>query len=158
MSIPETSDPQQLAEAVGREFYRRDTAVQAMDMTLSTIGPDTAEFAMTVRDDMLNSHGICHGGFIFTLADTAFAYACNARNRRAVAQSCSITYLQPAAAGSRLVARCTEVASTGRSGIYDTIATDENGTTIAVFRGQSREIKGAILDANPDSASDGKTP
>lgn len=127
-------------------------------MTLSAIGPGTAEFAMTVRDDMVNSHGICHGGFIFTLADTAFAYACNARNRRAVAQSCSITFLQPAAAGSRLIARCTEVASTGRSGIYDTTVSDESGATIAVFRGQSREIKGAILDADPDPASDGEIP
>ena len=94
--------PQQLAEAVGQEFYRHDAAVQALGMALNAIGPGTAEFAMTVRADMVNSHGICHGGFIFTLADTTFAYACNARNRRAVAQSCSITFLQPAAVGSQL--------------------------------------------------------
>ncbi len=151
------SHPQQLAEAVGREFRQHDAVVQALGMTLSTIGPGTAEFAMIVRDDMVNSLGICHGGFVFTLADTAFAYACNARNRRAVAQSCSITFLQPAAAGSRLIARCTEIANTGRNGIYDTTVSDESGTTIAVFRGQSREIKGAILDADPDTTLDGKT-
>ena len=146
--------PQQLAEAVGQEFYRHDAAVQALGMALNAIGPGTAEFAMTVRADMVNSHGICHGGFIFTLADTTFAYACNARNRRAVAQSCSITFLQPAAVGSQLIGRCTEVASTGRSGIYDATVSDESGTTIAVFRGQSREIKGTILDTGANFASD----
>ena len=156
MATPRTLHPQHLADTVGREFYRHDVAAQAMGITLTAIGPGTAEFAMAVREDMLNSHGICHGGFVFTLADTAFAYACNARNRRAVAQSCTITYLQPAAAGSQLVARCTEVVSSGRSGIYDTTVTDDGGTKIAVFRGQSREIKGTILDAGPDSVPDEK--
>ena len=155
MSTPEASRAQQLADAVGREFYAHDAAVQAMGMTLTAIGPGRAEFAMTVRDDMLNSHGTCHGGLIFTLADTAFAYACNAHNRRCVAQSCSITFLAPAPAGSRLIARCNAVASAGRSGIYDTTVTDDDGTTIALFRGQSREVKGTILDAEPDPTPEG---
>lgn len=158
MPAPDTPHSQKLADAVGREFYRHDAAVQALGMTLGAIGPGWAEFSMTVRDDMLNSHGICHGGFIFTLADTAFAYACNARNRRAVAQSCSITFLKSAPAGGRLIARCTEVAGAGRSGIYDTAVTDEDGITIAVFRGQSREIKGTILDADPEPGADEKNP
>jgi acyl-CoA thioesterase len=97
---------------------------------------------MKVRDDMLNGHGICHGGFIFTLADSAFAFACNSYNQNTVAQQNQITYLTPGQAGEILTATASEVSRMGRSGIYDVTVTGEDGRTVALFRGLSRTVKG----------------
>jgi len=97
---------------------------------------------MTVRPDMLNGHRICHGGFIFALADSTFAFACNTYNQLTVAQQNQITYLNPGKAGEVLTARADEVSRTGRSGIYDVTVTGEDGRTVALFRGLSRTVKG----------------
>ncbi len=101
---------------------------------------------MTVRADMTNGHGTCHGGFIFTLADSAFAFACNTYDERTVAQHAQITFIAPAMAGDKLVASAIERSRTGRSGIYDITVTREDGQQIAEFRGHSRTVGGAIVE------------
>ena len=118
-----------------------DAATRALDISLDRIGPGEAVAAMTVRPDMLNGHRTCHGGYIFTLADTAFAFACNSRNRRAVAQQCSVTFLAPAREGDRLTAHATERHLVGRSGVYD-VAVSSGAGPIAEFRGLSRTVSG----------------
>lgn len=104
-----------------------------------------ARIAMVVRADMLNGHRTCHGGMIFSLADTAFAYACNSRNVETVAQNATIAFLAPGREGDRLVAECREQALTGRSGVYAVAVTNQKGEKIAVFQGLSRSIGGAVL-------------
>ncbi len=138
-----------LAEAVGRYMYGRDAAAQALGVTLAGIGPGRARVSMPVRPDMVNGHDICHGGLIFTLADTAFAYACNSYNRNAVALHCTITFLQPAHAGEILIAEACEQTLRGRNGVYDVRVTNQGGELVALFRGASRVIKGEVA---PDSA------
>jgi len=100
---------------------------------------------MTVSDAMVNGHGLCHGGFIFMLADSAFATACNSYNRRAVGHHCAITFLSPARSGDRLLARAIERSRASRSGLYDVTVTSEEGPVIAEFRGHSRMIEGEII-------------
>src|SRR4051812_6688431 len=119
-------------------MYDDDAASRALGVTISKVAAGTAVAAMPVREDMVNGHGICHGGLIFTLADTAFAYACNTYNERAVAQHCAVTFLRPARLGQVLVAVAEERARAGRSGIYDVTVRTGEGTTIAEFRGNSR--------------------
>ena len=114
-------------------------------MRLEAVGPGEASLSMVLTQTMTNGHGIGHGGFIFMLADTAFAYACNSYNQRCVAQHCSITYLKPASEGSRLTATAREVRRVDRSGIYDISVTDEAGTPIAEFRGMSRTVPGTFF-------------
>ncbi len=134
--------PQARAERAAAVMWAQDKASQALDMTLVSVGPGTATLNMPVRDDMLNGHGICHGGYIFTLADSAFAFACNSYNQLTVAQSNQITYCTPAHRGNMLTAFAEEVTREGRSGCYDVRVTNADGTLIAVFRGLSRSIKG----------------
>jgi len=100
---------------------------------------------MTVDQRMTNGHKTCHGGYIFTLADSAFAFACNTYNQRTVAQHCSVTFLAPAFEGDRLTANAREIQRRGRSGIYDIRVTNQRGETIAEFRGHSRSVKGTLL-------------
>jgi acyl-CoA thioesterase len=138
--------PQQLAEACAAAMWADDHACQALGLTITRIAPGEAELAMTVGQHMVNGHGICHGGYIFTLADSAFAYACNSFNRRAVAQSNTITYLRPAKLGDRLSARGLQTTSAGRSGITDVTVADQDGRVIAVFRGLSRHIEGHLVE------------
>jgi acyl-CoA thioesterase len=111
-------------------------------MTLDAVGPGTATMSFTVEDHHLNGHDICHGGYIFTLADSAFAFACNSYNQLAVAQENQITFLSPGRKGERLTAVAAEAAKTGRSGVYDIIVTGGDGRKVALFRGLSRIIKG----------------
>src|SRR5690606_33539355 len=106
-----------VAEAVAQAMYSRDHAARTLGMIIDEDGPGFARLSMTVRDDMVNGHDICHGGITFSLADTAFAYACNARNDVAVAASCNITYTNPAKRGDRLTAECVERFHRGRTGI-----------------------------------------
>ena len=101
---------------------------------------------MTIRPDMTNGHGICHGGFIFTLADSAFAFACNSYDERTVAQHCAVTFIAPAKLGDVLTAHAVEVSRTGRSGIYDITVTNGAGAVVAEFRGHSRTISGSLLE------------
>ncbi len=139
---------ERLAQAVGRAMYAEDEASRALGMVLEEIRPGQATMRMTVRDDMINGHDICHGGLIFTLADSAFAFACNAGNHVTVAAGAEIHFISPARKGETLVAVARERATAGRSGIYDIEVTDRaSGRLIALFRGRSHRTGGAIVDA-----------
>lgn len=137
--------PQELAEASAKAMWNDDSASQRLNMSLDHIGPGAADLTMTITAEMSNGHGNCHGGYIFTLADSAFAFACNSYNQLAVAQHCSITYLIPGRIGDRLTARAREVSRRGRSGIYDIRITNQSGEHVAEFRGHSRTVKGTHL-------------
>ena len=140
-----TDDSQALAEAVGRAMYSRDQASQSLGMTLDSIAEGRAQMTMRVRPDMCNGHGMCHGGLIFTLADSTFAFACNSYNINAVAQGCSIDFVAAAKNGDTLTARG-EVRQQGkRTGVYDITVTNQNGETIALFRGKSYRLKGDVM-------------
>jgi acyl-CoA thioesterase len=128
-------------------MWAQDRASQALGMEIVSVGPGEATLAMTVRPDMTNGHGTCHGGLLFTLADSAFAFACNAYDQRHVAQHCSVTFLRPGRAGERLTAQAVERAREGRSGIYDVTVRDEAGAVLAEFRGHSRSVPGTLLAA-----------
>ncbi len=137
------SDPAStLAAAVARALYARDTAARHLSIDIQHCAAGHAVLTMTVQDWMLNGHGMCHGGFIFSLADTAFAYACNSGNELTVAQHCSIDYLRPARAGERLTATAQEVTRRPRSGVYDVTVNGQDGETVALFRGLSRSRPG----------------
>jgi acyl-CoA thioesterase len=134
-----------IARACADAMWADDVASRALGIELVAVEPGHAVMAMTVTDAMANGHGLCHGGYIFALADSAFAFACNTYNQRTVAQHCSITFIAGAQRGDRLVARATERMRTGRSGIYDVTVTREEGFVIAEFRGHSRTIEGEIV-------------
>lgn len=136
-----------LAAAVGREMLAQDRASRALGMVLEEIGPGLARMRMTVREDMINGHDICHGGLIFTLADSTFAFACNARNRVTVAAGAEIHFISPARKGETLLAVAQERAGAGRSGIYDIEVTEaSSGRLVALFRGRSHRIEGSIVE------------
>jgi len=134
--------PQRIAEAVRDGMFANDHASRGLGMQIEAVGPGYARIAMTVRPDMLNGFKICHGGFITTLADSAFAFACNSYNEVTVASGIVVDFLAPAHEGDRLVAECHEVARTGRTGVYDIKVTDQGGKTIMVMRGRSHTMKG----------------
>lgn len=144
-ALPE--DPQALAELAGRYMYERDTASQALGAKLDSVAPGKAVMTMTVRRDMLNGHRTCHGGFIFALADSTFAFACNSRNLVTVASGCTIDFLAPAFEGELLTATAVEFSLAGRTGIYDVYVSNQEGRQIAVFRGRSYRIKGNVVEA-----------
>jgi acyl-CoA thioesterase len=141
----EPGDDQATAEAVRAQMYDRDRAAQALGITVEVVGPGSAVCRMAVREDMLNGHATCHGGLIFTLADTAFAYACNAGNRATVALVCHISYIAPARMGDVLSASAREQSRTGRTGVYDVEVRRADGAIVALFRGQAYEVRGAIV-------------
>ncbi|MEL6800039.1 MAG: hydroxyphenylacetyl-CoA thioesterase PaaI [Pseudomonadota bacterium] len=138
--------PQERARQSADAMWAGDAASQAMGFRLVSVGPGTAEMSFEVRPDQLNGHGICHGGFIFALADSAFAFACNSYNALCVAQHNTISYLSPAEAGETLTARAVELSRAGRSGLYDVTVTAGDGRLVAAFRGASRQIKGLHFD------------
>ena len=140
---------QALAQRCAEAMFARDRASQALGMRITKVAPGFAVLTMTVRADMLNGHATCHGGFIFSLADSAFAFACNSHNFVTVAAGCSIEFLAPAREGDVLTATGRERALAGRSGVYDIDVTNQLGATIAVFRGKSARIKGHVV-AGPD--------
>ena len=123
-------------------MWREDDASRAMGMKLEAIGPGRARMSMQVQKAMVNGQKVCHGGFIFALADSAFGFACNTHNQRSVSASCSIDYLAPAFVDDRLTAEASEVERRGRRGIYDVKVVNQNGETVALFRGQSATVKG----------------
>ncbi len=137
--------PQSLAEACAEAMWNEDNATRHLGMELLSIGPGEAAIAMEITGIMTNGHGTCHGGYIFTLADSAFAFACNSHNQHAVAQHCSVTFIAPAFKGDRLTATAREVSRRGRGGIYDIHIRNQEGEQIAEFRGHSRTIKGTHL-------------
>jgi acyl-CoA thioesterase len=147
----EARSSQQIAEACGVRMYEMDHAARSLGVVLDEIEPGRSRVSMTVRDDMVNSHDICHGGMIFSLADCAFAYSCNSRNRKTVAAGATIDFISAARMGDRLTAFAEERALVGRTGIYDVRVVDQNGELIACFRGRSRRVSGAVLPELDDS-------
>lgn len=140
-----SAEAQTLAERVAAEMFARDRASQAMGMRISKVRPGQAELTMKVRADMLNGHATCHGGFIFTLADSAFAFACNSANMATVASGCSIDFIAPAREDDLLTAIGRERSLSGRTGVYDIEVTNQRGETVALFRGKSYRIQGHVI-------------
>jgi acyl-CoA thioesterase len=135
-----------LARKVGEAMFAGDNASKDfMQMELVTCEPGRAIMRMTVREPMLNGHKICHGGLIFTLADSTFAFACNSHNNMAVAAGCSIEFLKPGQLGDVLTCEGVEQTLQGRHGIYDMKVSNQNGEVIAMFRGKSAQIKGTVI-------------
>ncbi len=139
-------DTSSVAQACARAMYDSDAASQALGMTIEASGPGWARVSMVVRPDMTNGMGICHGGIMFSLCDSTFAFACNAYDRRTVAAGATIEFLAPAKVGDRLVAEAKERSRTGRTGVYDVTLAREDGTPVALFRGRSHEIRGRVLE------------
>ena len=135
-------NPQQIAEAVRDAMFANDRASKGLGMEILAISPGGATLKMTVREDMLNGLDICHGGFITTLADSAFAFACNAYNEMTVASGFTVDLLAPGRGGDVLTATCREVSKAGRTGVYDCEVVNQKGQRIAVFRGRSYTMKG----------------
>lgn len=135
----------ELARAVAEVMLSRDNASRHLGMTLDEIAAGYARMSMSVTDFMTNGQGNCHGGYIFTLADSAFAFACNGTNQNTVAQHCSVTYLAPVELGERLTAEAREISTVGRGGLYDVRVRRADGQTVAEFRGHSRTVKGTHL-------------
>lgn len=138
----EPASAQRLAEQVRDGLWAGDRTSQALGMQVTEIGPGRAVLTMRVREDMLNGHGMCHGGLIATLADSAFAFACNAGNELTVASGFAIDFLAPGQLGDLLEARCTEVSRAGRTGVYDATVHNQRGECLAVFRGRSYAMRG----------------
>lgn len=145
MTAPADMTPQELAEASAAAMWADDYASQKMGMTLDAVAPGRAVLSMTIADWMANGHGNCHGGYLFSLADSAFAFACNSYNHITVGQHASMDYLAPVSVGDRLTATATEQSRRGRSGIYDIHVHNQSGVLVAVFRGLSRQVKGTHL-------------
>ncbi len=137
--------PAETATASADAMWAGDRACRHLGIAIDSVAPGTAVLSMTVAGTMANGHGMCHGGYIFTLADSAFAYACNSHGDKVVAQAAQIAFLAPARVGDRLTATATEVHRAGRSGLYDIRVTRDDGAVIAEFRGQSRTIPGSHL-------------
>lgn len=147
MTVP--TDPQALAEAAGAAMYERDHASRALGMRLAEIGPGRAVLTMPVRRDMLNGHQTCHGGYMFLLADSTFAFACNSGNRNTVAAGARIDFLAPAFEGDLLRAEGMEQTRSGKTGIYDIRVTNQDGKLIALFRGNSHQVAGEVIAGPP---------
>jgi acyl-CoA thioesterase len=140
-----SQDPETIARLSAEVMWAEDRASRGLGMTVDAVGPGTATLSMTVAETMVNGHGLCHGGFIFLLADSAFAFACNSYGARNVAQSCQIAFVAPGRLGMRLVAEARERHKAERSGIYDVTVRAASGETIAEFRGFSRQIPGTLV-------------
>lgn len=138
-------ESQKLAETIAARLIARDYAAQALGIKLEEVRPAYARMTMTVRGDMINVHGMCHGGLIFTLADSAFAYACNTTNVITVAQHCSITFVAPAMRGDVLTAVAEERHRQAQTGLSDVTVTNQSGETIAIFRGHSYQLRGEVV-------------
>ena len=139
------TEAQALAEAVAEAMWSRDRAANALGIKIESVGPGVSHLSMLVRGDMVNGHHICHGGLIFSLADTAFAYACNSYNKNTVASACHIDFLAPAKEGETLEAEAVEQSASGRTGVYDITVRNNHGKTIALFRGKSYRINGEVI-------------
>ena len=144
MTVKAILSPDDLARACADAMWKEDGASQGLGMQILEVKAGHAVLAMTIQPHMVNGHGIAHGGFIFTLADSAFAFACNSHNQRTVAAQCNISFIRPGKLGDTLVARAREISRTGRSGIYDVRVT-VNDTVVAELRGHSRTIGGALV-------------
>ena len=141
-SAPDDVSAQALAEQVRDAMWAGDHATKMLGITVESIGPGRAVLRMVVRQDMLNGHAICHGGLITTLADSSFAFACNAYNELTVASGFTVDLLAPGRLGDVLTASCSEVSKAGRTGLYDVEVRNQRGERIAVFRGRSHTARG----------------
>jgi acyl-CoA thioesterase len=146
VNVNATLSPDDLARACADAMWKDDDASQGLGMEIVRVGPGEAVLAMTIQPHMVNGQGIAHGGFIFLLADSAFAFACNSHNQRAVAAQCDISFIKPGKRGDRLIATAREISCTGRSGIYDVRVTVDD-VAIAEFRGHSRTVGGVWVPA-----------
>jgi len=133
------------AQKIAKKMLSEEGTGPAWGVTYEDGGVGWAQVSFIVKDDMLNGHGSIHGGMLFALADTAFAYACNSRNDKTVAQQASIAFLSPALAGEKIIATAREEALQGRSGVYNVTITGEDARIIATFQGLSRTIRGHII-------------
>jgi acyl-CoA thioesterase len=136
---------QQRAERAAATLYERDRASQALGMRLTGVRPGWAQVMMRVRADMVNGHGLCHGGLVFALGDSAFAFACNSHNDSTVAAAASIDFLAGAREGDELTAEASEVWRTRRNGIYEISVRNQHGERVALFRGRSYRIDGQVV-------------
>lgn len=138
-------NPEQLARACADAMFSRDQATQRLGIALLDAGPGSARLHMPVREDMIQGHGTCHGGFLFALADSAFAFACNSYDEATVAIGCSIDYVAPARLGDELTATASEQSRSGRTGNYDVRIENQHGQLIALFHGKSYKVRGTVL-------------
>lgn len=130
-------DKLEIARRSAAAMYEADAAVRELGIDVEVTGPGRAEARLEIRAEMINGHEVCHGGYLFTLADTAFAYACNSYNRITLAAGASIEFLRPVRLGDRIAARATELHRGGRTGFYDVRLENQDGEEIAIFRGRS---------------------
>lgn len=151
MNDPDSAAADRLARRAGAAMYESDRTARALGIELEHVAAGEARLAMRVRDDMVNGHDVCHGGLTFTLADTAMAYASNSYNRVALAQIATIQFTAPGRRGERLVAEASESFGEGRTGIYDVVVRGEDGRTIALFRGTTRQVRGEIVSADVEA-------
>jgi acyl-CoA thioesterase len=137
--------PDDIARRSAEAMLEGDRASAGAGVQLVAVGPGRATLTMTVRPDMVNGHDIAHGGYVFLLADTAFAVACNSYGQSTLAAGCDIAYVEPVRAGDRLRAEATERYRAGRSGIYDVSVVRDDGTVVAELRGRSRTVAGTLI-------------
>lgn len=140
-----TADPQRLAERCAETLYAGDDAIRQLGIAISEVTPGRATARMRVTEAMVNGHGIAHGGYVFLLADTAFAYACNSYGASTVARGADVVFVAPARVGDELVAICRERVRFGRSGVYDVTVRDAGGAVVAEFRGQSATLSTRLV-------------
>jgi acyl-CoA thioesterase len=140
------TEAQRLAERCAAALYERDRASQSLGMTLTAVRPGWAQVRMSVREDMTNGHGVCHGGVVFMLADSAFAFACNSYNEATVAAAATIDFLLAAHAGDTLIAEAHELWRTKRNGIYEIVVCNQRNERLALFRGRSYRIDGQVAE------------
>lgn len=145
------TDAAELARQAATELYSRDVAARALGIEIKSIGAGRATLSMRVRHDMLNGHAICHGGLIFALADTAFAYACNSYNENTFAASAAIEFLAPAREGDLLTATAGEQSRGRRHGLYDIEVANQQGARIALFRGRSARVGGTVIPGTAET-------
>lgn len=145
------TDPQYLAEACADAMLARDQASQKLGMKVVSVAPGKATLTMAVDDRMIQGHGSCHGGYLFTLADSAFAFACNTYDKATVASGCSIDYMHAAKEGDLLTATAEEQSRGGRTGVYDVTIINQDGRTIALFRGKSYQVRGSVRYSEENS-------
>ena len=136
---------QQRAERAAAAMFERDRASQALGMHITGVRPGWARVAMRVRPDMVNGHGVCHGGIVFALGDSAFAFACNSHNESTVAAAASIDFLAAVREGDELTAEASELWRTRRNGLYEIVVSNQRGERVALFRGRSYRIDGQVV-------------
>jgi acyl-CoA thioesterase len=146
-----SSDSLELARRCAAAMYADDLASQRLGIEISEVSPGRATAAMTVTEAMINGHGNCHGGYVFLLADTAFAFACNTYDRVAVSAGADVVFVSSARLGEQLVAEGVERVRFGRSGVYDVTVRRTDGSVVAEYRGHSRTIHGTLLPAEGDA-------